>query len=368
MIVPYFAESDRWMISGQKTAHALSKEHQVTVLTTGREPGVRQLGPNLTVHRLKDIFLPDPINYSLIPGLFKAVRSIVKSQKPNICLINKHMFQTAWTVWTVKRLGVPVLVQTDTFPGISWFPRRKFVRLVMWLYARLIGVPILRAADKVILLHEGLVATAKQLGLNYQVIHNGIDLDHLATLKAPRDLVKPKDEVWVGYVGRLESIKGWYDLAAVAKELADQYPKVRWLFVGQNKVASTRINAEFNHPNLIFLGQRTDALGIYQLLDVFVLPSYSEGLPNALMEAMASGRCCLSSAVGGVKYLLKDEQSGLLFQPGNRQQLTKQLKRVLSDTQLRAKLGSQARKTIEQDYNLSKTTDQLNQLLAEYVS
>lgn len=354
------------MISGQKTAFELAKHHEVIVVTTGRKPGREKRGDRLTVYRLKDIFLPDPINYSIVFGLFLAVRTIVAKERPDACIINKHMFYTSLSIWTVKRMGVPVIVQTDTFPGIVWFPRKLFVRVVMWVYARLIGNLVLKAADEVILLHEGLIPTAKRLGLTYKVIHNGVDLVDLAKSEPPTDITKPSGEVWVGYVGRLESIKGWYDLAQVARSLVDEYPHVRWLFVGQNQSAYARIASEFAHPHLKFLGQRTDVLGIYKLLDVFVLPSYSEGLPNALMEAMAHRLCCLSSDVGGVRYLIEDNVSGLLFTPGNQDQLREKLRNVLDDYRLREKLGAAARSTIENHYSLDHTTHEISTLLLHH--
>jgi glycosyltransferase involved in cell wall biosynthesis len=366
VVVPYFDEPHRWMISGQKTAYELSKQHQVVVLTTGPKTDVVAVNKSLKVYRLRDIFLRDPINYSIIPGLFRAVRTIVKQEKPEVVLINKHMFFSSLAIWPLKRMGKRVIMQIDTFPGINWFPKSKLVGAIMWLYARVIGNPILRAANNVVLLHEGLVPVAKKLGLTYSVIHNGVDLKKIDQAECPTDLVKPKGEIWVGYVGRLESVKGWYDLAEVAQRLVTRYPRVKWVFVGHNQAAHSRISVEFNHPNLKFLGQRSDVLGIYKLMDIFVLPSYSEGLPNALMEAMANRLCCLASNVGGVQRLIKDNQSGLLFQPGNQEQLRKQLERALTNDSLRVKLGKAARRTIEKEYDLHKTTKQLSDLLNNY--
>lgn len=359
VIVPYFDEPHRWMISGQKTAYKLAEQHQVLVLTTGRETTQVKINSNLTIYRLKDIFLPDPINYSIVPGLFQTVKQIVYQEKPDACLINKHMFYTSLAIYPLRQLGLKPVIQIDTFPGINWFPRRWPVRVAMWLYARLIGNPILRRAERVVLLHEGLVPVAKKLHLNYQVIHNGIDLDNFDASPPPSDLKKGKNEIWIGYVGRLESIKGWYDLATVAKELVEVDRRLRFFFVGPTENATERIK-EFKHPNIKFVGLRKDVAGINKLLDIFVMPSYSEGLSNALMEAMAAGCICLVSNVGGNKILIQEGNTGLTFPPGDQAQLKDQLIKILNNPARLNLMSRAARKVIEQKFSLTDSIKQLS--------
>lgn len=362
VVVPYFDEPHRWMISGQKTAHELAKEHEVVVLTTGVKTVVEQPKQNLTIYRIKDIFLKDPINYSVVPGLFKAVRTLIRQEKPDACLINKHMFFTSLVVWEMRRLGHKVVVQTDTFPGVNWFPKNKLVGAVMWGYARLIGNPILRAADTVVLLHEGLVSDAKRLGLRYEVIHNGIELPLFDSAKPPKDLKKKDGEIWIGYVGRLESVKGWYDLAAVAKELVEKFPQTHFFFAGPTKNAEAQIK-EFRHPRIHFLGLRKDVAGLDKLFDIFVMPSLSEGLSNAIMEAMAAECCCLVSAVGGNEILVHDGETGRLFESGNVADLRAKLAELIADPVQVKRLGKHARGHIESEYDLSKNVQKLANLL-----
>jgi hypothetical protein len=70
----------------------------------------------------------------------------------------------------------------------------------MWLYARLVGVPLLRSVDRVVLLHEGLVDIAERYRLRYTVIHNGTDLAQADSSLPAADLAKPEGETWIGYV------------------------------------------------------------------------------------------------------------------------------------------------------------------------
>ncbi len=362
VIAPYFDEPHRWMISGQKTAYELSRNHQVIVLTTGQKVSVEKKNKNLKIYRIKDIFLRDPVNYSIIPGLLSAIRKIVQQEKPEAFLINKHMFFSSLAIWPLKRMGKYVVVQTDTFPGINWFPKNKAVGIVMWIYARLIGNPILRKADKVILLHEGLVEDAKKLRLKYEVIHNGINLQEFDSYPVPNDLHKKKGEIWVGYVGRLESVKGWYDLAAVAKKLVPTHKTLHFFFIGPTLHAEERIK-EFIHPQIHFLGLRKDVPGIDKLLDVFVMPSLSEGLSNAIMEAMAAKCCCLVSRVGGNMILVQDEVTGRLFKKGDQTDLKNKLLDLINDLETSKNLGVKARERIEAEYDLRKNVRRIAAIL-----
>ncbi len=352
------------MISGQRTAYTLAKNHQVVVLTTGIKASVTQPLSTLKIYRLKDIFLPDPVNYSIIPGLFGAVKRIIETEKPDAFLINKHMFYSSLAIWPLKRLGKKVIVQTDTFPGINWFPKSRLVGIVMWVYARLIGNPIMRAADKVILLHEGLIEDAQKLGLNYEVIHNGIDLKEFDATPRPKDLKKGRSEIWIGYVGRMESVKGWYDLATVATIMVKKDPWLHFFFIGPTQNAQEKIK-EFSHPQIHFIGLRHDITGIDKLLDIFVMPSHSEGLSNAIMEAMAARCACLVSNVGGNRILIKNSVNGHLFEPGDLNDLEKSLEQLIKNKTRRIRLGQAARQTIEESYSLSDNVDRLAKVLAQ---
>jgi len=363
VIVPYFEEPHRWMISGQKAAYELAKYQQVVVITTGHHDTIEQKNSNLKVYRLKDWFLPDPINFSIIPGYFRKLKKIVQEEKPNSCLINKHMFYTSLAIWQLKRMGLRVVVQTDTFPGINWFPRHWFVRMVMRCYALLVGNSILRKADMVVLLHEALEPVARDLGLKYKVIHNGVDIREIKNAAPPADIIKKPGETWIGYVGRLESVKGWYDLATVATNLVKQNPRLIFFFVGTITEAAKEQIKKFKQSRIKFLGLRKDVPSLLREFDIFVMPSYSEGLSNALMEAMAAGCACIASDVGGNKTLIANNKTGLLFPPGDKEELQKLLERLSANKPLRQLLGKEARRKILTDYSLERESAKLSRLI-----
>jgi glycosyltransferase involved in cell wall biosynthesis len=93
--------------------------------------------------------------------------------------------------------------------------------------------------------------------------------------------------------------------------------------------------------------------------DVFVLASFAEGLPVALMEAMALGVPCVSTAIAAIPELIQDGRNGLLVPPANPVALAAALRRLATDPQLRAELGRNARHTAEERYNLAENLNVL---------
>lgn len=356
IIAPYFFEPHRWMISAYKTALNLAKKCQVIVLTTGK-PAYEELNRNIKIYRLFDIFLPDPINYSIVPGLFFKLWKVIKKEKPDIFLVNKHMFFTSFSLIFLKFLKKKVITVTDTFPGINWQPKKSIVKFVMKIYAYVIGYPLLKLSNLVVLLHEGLIPTAKKLKLNYTVIHNGVDPDDFKNPVYPTDLPKSENDIFISYIGRLESIKGYYDLLEVAVTIIPQYPQVKFLFIG-DKTRKDKIINKYRSQNIIFLGHRHDIPSLLSVSDIFVLSSYSEGLPNALMEAMAAGTACLASNVGGVRILIENMKNGLTFEPGNKQELKEKILLLIQNKTLRLQLGQAAKEKIVREFNWRYITDE----------
>jgi len=93
---------------------------------------------------------------------------------------------------------------------------------------------------------------------------------------------------------------------------------------------------------------------------VFCLPSHAEGLPMAMLEAMAAGKAIVVSGVGGIPDAVKDQDNGLMVQPGDAQGLATALARILGDEQERQRLGARARKTIEERFESGVVVKQIS--------
>jgi glycosyltransferase involved in cell wall biosynthesis len=106
------------------------------------------------------------------------------------------------------------------------------------------------------------------------------------------------------------------------------------------------------HKNVFFLGWRRDLLAVIARSDVVILPSFSEGLPRSLLEAMALGKAVIATAVGGVPELVRDGEDGLLIRPGDVEGLS-QAFNMLSDKSLREKMGQAARHRVRESFSLT---------------
>jgi glycosyltransferase involved in cell wall biosynthesis len=354
------------MISGYKAAINLSAKHQVVVLTTG-SPRYERLSSTLEVYRLWDLFLPDPLNFSIVPGIFYQTARLMKQLNPDIVLVNKYMFFTSLAIPVARLFKQPVVTMTDTFPGYNWFPRHKIIGLIMTLYHYLIGRLLLNMSDRVVLLHEGLIDGAKTFKLKYVVIHNGVDFEMFQNAKPAPDFDLKKN-INIGYVGRLESIKGYNDYLAVARKLLLTNPKLKFYFIGNIAPSQQPFVKENQSQQVIFTGLRRDIPRVMKALDIFVLPSYSEGLPNALMEAMAANCACVASDVGGVKVLIQDGFNGLLFEPGDQEKLQYCLEQLIDNQPLREQLGKNAQQTIKKDFNWININSQYTKLFQELLN
>jgi glycosyltransferase involved in cell wall biosynthesis len=110
-------------------------------------------------------------------------------------------------------------------------------------------------------------------------------------------------------------------------------------------------------PGGLVLVESTDRIeDYYHAADIFVLPSVREGMPNALLEAMACGLACAASRLEGITdSLLEREGAGLLFSPDNTRELRAALVRLIDNPALREILGRKARETVLRDYDLRET-------------
>ena len=107
---------------------------------------------------------------------------------------------------------------------------------------------------------------------------------------------------------------------------------------------------------VVFAGETLEIERYYRAADVFVLPSSREGLPNALLEAMASGLACIASRLPGVTdHLVRDRENGVLVPPGDVSAIADALRELFGDATLAARLGIAARRTIETAYTLEVT-------------
>jgi glycosyltransferase involved in cell wall biosynthesis len=154
------------------------------------------------------------------------------------------------------------------------------------------------------------------------------------------------DEIVIGTVANLRATKGYPDLLAAARAVVDRVPKVRFVAVGRGPLEE-ELRARRRQLGLdgqfTFLGFRPDAVRVMSAFDVFCLPSRFEGLPIALMEALALGLPVVATEVGGVGELVTDGHDGVLVPAGQPDRLAEALVTLALFPTRRAELGAAAR-------------------------
>lgn len=183
-----------------------------------------------------------------------------------------------------------------------------------------------------------------------EVLYHGID-EHAVRSgpKARRHarglLGLGENDVVLGCVANFRPEKQHHALLTCFATLASRHPHIRLVLVGGGPLGpelQARVEREGLQDRVLFTGTRSDVQTLLPGFDVFALSSTAEGLPIALLEAMASGLPVVATAVGGVPEVLVDGQGGLLVRPNDSGGLLAALERLLLDETLRMETGSTA--------------------------
>lgn len=236
----------------------------------------------------------------------------------------------------------------------------------------------LRRYQRVIAVSEALADRCRQVGVRSDrlvTIHNAIELDDwqrtMDRSEARRVLGLPTDRLILGSVGRLSVQKGLVPFLDIVDQLRAVRPELLWVLVGEGPMRAPleKKIAELGLADHVMLvGWQTHQAQWYQSLDLLVMPSVREGLPNTLLEAMALSVPVAATAVGGNGELLADGEFGvLLTDPSS--SWPKLLSGLLADRERLDRLGEAGRRRIEQAfdfaYRMQQVVEQYDRLLAD---
>lgn len=289
-------------------------------------------------------------------GWARAFAALVRRE--HVAVIHAHEF-TANSYGSLmgRLLGVPVVA---TVHGKSYFADRAKRRMA-YRYVSRVSRMIAVSQD----LKDFIVRRAGVAERRVGVIYNGVDApapppaERASGVRAGLGL--EAFEHVIGVVGSLYPVKGHAHLIRALPEILRAFPKTVLLVVGQGQLeqslkaeaASLRLGAHVR-----FLGLRDDVPALLSLLDAFVLPSLSEGLSMALLEAMAAGIPVVATRVGGNPEVVVDGDTGFLVEAESPGSIADGVVRLLRDKGQAAHMGESGRRRVHEKFSFTATIEQ----------
>ena len=291
---------------------------------------------------------------------FQILRSLTELfRHRQIDLVHTHRYKDTVLGMIAARLaGVPHAIRTMhglREPMIGW-DHWKFRA-----YETLDKAVMHRCADRVIAVSNRMAATL--IGSGYRpslvtTIHNGIDVQNVTTTRSRHDirheLELDEATVVIGTAGRLSAVKGQSTFLRAARLILDQEPGARFVIAGGGPLEDELMALAFElgiAPACRFLGARHDVHDVIGAMDVFALPSLNEGLPMAVLEAMALGKPVVASDVGGLPEVVRHRDTGLLVPPGDERALATACLELARNPEWAARLGRHAQRAVDERFS-----------------
>jgi glycosyltransferase involved in cell wall biosynthesis len=162
------------------------------------------------------------------------------------------------------------------------------------------------------------------------------------------------DPVYIGTVGNLRPVKNQTLLLQAAQQVCARYSNVRVVIIGDGPLREQLIRTAEElgiHKQVRLLGARSEIPELLNALDIFVLPSLSEGLPMSVLEAMACGLPVVATRVGGITEVVVHGHTGLLVPSQAVQQLAAALETLVQQPAMRVTLGRQGRQRVVEHFS-----------------
>lgn len=169
--------------------------------------------------------------------------------------------------------------------------------------------------------------------------------------------------IHIGFISRVEKTKGVEELLDAYTKLKLKHKKINLIIAGGGSLSPKVKEAAKLDPTIHYLGHIGDGLNeLLHKIDIFVLPSYQEGLPYSVIEASMSGCAIIASNVGGIPELVEDKKTGLLIPPKDELLLYESLDSLICDHDLRVSLGLKARQNFIENLSIDKMQEQARKI------
>ncbi len=301
--------------------------------------------------------------YTMYYGIQPVLNSLMEKFKPDILHTNTATPDGFVGVLIKKKYKIP-LISSLRGSDINIYPHRD-------KFTMLLTKKVISDSDQVISVSKDLSATAEKITSpkkKIKVIYNGCDLNIFSFNKHFRLLIRKKLNISdkakvIIFIGQVEKSKGVYELIKSFNDLAQKYSDLHLIIAG-NRLEEPSLDylVSGNLKNRIHFAGRQPYKEIPHFLsaaDVFVLPSYNEGLPNVVLEAMACGLPVVATKVGGIPEAVEHGKSGFLVNKKDVKSLTNYINILLNDEDLAIKMGAYGRNIIKCNFSWIKNSEEI---------
>lgn len=309
---------------------------------------------------VKEIYIDRKINpWSDVKSILK-IFNYFRAIQPDI--VHTHTSKAGVVGRMAARMaGVSNIIHTvhgfSFHPGMTKLKYRAYEQIERWM-AGITGFMLSQSEEDVV--------TAFRLGIKSRrgdLLHigNGVDLTEFdpgnhspqQRLCLKTGLGIRETEPVITIIGRMNREKGYHDLVEALQRLRD----MPWqaLFIGPDEGFLASIKEQVSHYSLgdriQILGQRSDITELLAVTDIYVLPSYREGLPRSLIEAQAMALPCIATDIRGCREVVEEGVTGFLIKPGDSAALGEALRKLLPDPGLRLRMGQEGRRRMHWFFN-----------------
>ncbi|MFH1545431.1 MAG: glycosyltransferase family 4 protein [archaeon] len=366
IVVPYFHPSAGGLQQYALNLHNYLKDnkHEVVIVTSNKENKLKEEKINNTrIYRLPTLFRISntPINFFWV----KHLRRIIETEKPD--LINAHLpvpFIADLAARVAKERKIPFILTYQN----DLIKENPLLNLLCKAYYFFLGNKTLEISKKIIVNSFYYAETSPHLKKHLKKVScvpPSVDVKKF-NLSINRDWLKRKYNLknnivlFVGQLDKSHNHKGLKYLIEAIKKIKEEKTPIKLLIVGEGdninyfKKISKKIGIE---EDIIFAGKKEKTLPLhYAGSNVTVLPSTnrSEGFGIVLIESMACGTPVIGTRVGGIPAVIDDKKDGFLVEPKNSIELSKAIKKILTEKELSKEMGLNGAKKVQEKYSIEK--------------
>lgn len=291
---------------------------------------------------------------------YRKIKSVLKSQ--SVDLLHTHGYLAdILGLFAAKSLSIPIVSTCHGFV-------LKSIKLRMYFKLDLLALKYFNSVIAVSSdIKRFLVANEIKTSL-VEIMINAVDVTKDHDMKQPGSVHLDdtyrfkKDNLILGYIGRLSEEKGAKYLIEAIAALKGRYIPAKLLVIGEGPELDKlqQVAKESGVENdILFLGFQDDTLSFLKIMDIFVLPSLTEGTPLALLEAMSAKVPVVATRVGGVPDIIDDGITGVLVNPYSRVELAEAIFKLHSDDALKNLITTNASELIGKQYNMSSWIEKM---------